>query len=231
MNDITLKMAQKGNKDALSEITQKNAPLVWSIVKRFSGRGTDDEDLFQIGNIGLIKAVYRFSPDFGTQFSTYAVPLIMGEIRRFLRDDGAVKVSRSIKETAQKASALIEEVRKKNGIDLKITEVACMLGKSPEEISMALSAAGGTESLYKEEGDAILMDFLYSEESPEQKCENKILAQEILKSAEPLERKVIYMRYFQEKTQNEIAQILGITQVKVSRTEKKFILRMREKYS
>ncbi len=230
MKDSTLNLAQKGNKEALQKITQTNAPLVWSIVRRFSGRGVDDEDLFQIGNIGLIKAVYRFSEQFGTQFSTYAVPLIMGEIRRFLRDDGAVKVSRSIKETAQKAAALMQDIQKREGREAKITEIACMIGKPPEEISMALSAASGTESLYKEEGDTILIDRLYAEESPEQACENRILAQEILKSAEPLEKEVIYMRYFQEKTQSEIAKILGVNQVKVSRIEKKFILRMREKF-
>jgi len=228
-----IKSAKDGDKEALGKIVEENSGLVWSIVTRFIGRGCETEDLFQIGSIGLIKAVERFDEGLGLQFSTYAVPMIMGEIRRFLRDDGIIKVSRSVKETAAKAGYCIKNLQSKLGREPTISELSETLGIPTEELTMALEATSAPDSIYRSVGDSdsstLLLDKISSEMDVEEDAINKVAVRELLKEAEPKERQIIYYRYFKDKTQSEIAKMLNISQVQVSRIEKRLLKRLREK--
>ncbi len=215
-------------------MVEQNTGLVHSVVKRFLGRGQDAEDLFQIGCIGLIKAVQKFDISFGVQFSTYAVPMILGELKRFLRDDGMVKVSRSLKETAARAGALREELIHRTGAEPTVGELAKELGISPAELSTAMEATQTPESLYATVDDgtremSALIDRLESEETPEMDVVNRLTLQHLLEELEGRDRTILFLRYYKEKTQTEIAQRLGISQVQVSRIEKRVLLKMREK--
>ena len=228
-----IERAHQGDKEARDLIFQENIGLVWSIVKRFQNRGVDLEDLFQIGSIGLLKAVDKFDTSYEVKFSTYAVPMISGEIKRFLRDDGMIKVSRSLKETCYKAYLAREKLEKKMGRDPQIQEMAKEIGIPEEELIQALDSSAEIESLqktiYRGEGnDICLLDKLEEKRDRQEESRNRILLEEILGSLSPQERQLIYMRYFQERTQTEIAGELGISQVQVSRMEKKILKRLRE---
>ena len=227
-------LAHQGDKAARDTLIEENIGLVWSIVRRFQNRGVETEDLFQIGSIGLIKAVDKFDPAYQVQFSTYAVPMIAGEIRRFLRDDGMLKVSRSLKELAGRIYSTKDALEKKNGREPTLYEVARGLGGSQEDLVLAMGAATQVESLqqviYQGEGNDIsLMDKLEEEENQSDQVVNRLLLEDMLKSLEGRERQLIYMRYFQEKTQAAIAREMGISQVQVSRLEKKILGKLRKK--
>ena len=227
-------LAHQGDKAARDTLIEENIGLVWSIVRRFRNRGVETEDLFQIGSIGLIKAVDKFDPAYQVQFSTYAVPMIAGEIRRFLRDDGMLKVSRSLKELAGRIYSTKDALEKKNGREPTLYEVARELGVSQEDLVLAMEAATQVESLqqviYQGEGNDIsLMDKLEEEENQSDQVVNRLLLEDMLKSLEGRERQLIYMRYFQEKTQAAIAREMGISQVQVSRLEKKILGKLRKK--
>lgn len=235
--DHTLALIQKsheGDEDARAQLVQENTGLVWCVVKRFSHRGTELEDLFQIGNIGLLKAIDKFDMSYEVQFSTYAVPMISGEIKRFLRDDGMIKVSRSLKELAYKAYLCQEELQEKWGRDPTITEIAKKLGVESEELMMALEASGEIESLhkpiYQSDGQEIqLLDRLPQKVEEEEKIVDHLLLKELLGTLNKDERQIIYLRYFADRTQSQVGEELGISQVQVSRLEKRILKQMREK--
>lgn len=233
-NESLLLRAKEGDKDARDLLVEENTGLVHSVVKRFLGRGQEMEDLFQVGCIGLIKAVQKFDLSFGVRFSTYAVPMIMGEIKRFLRDDGIIKVSRSLKETAARAMSLREDITKRTGQEPTVGELAEQLGISAAELSSALDAAVRPESLYATTDDgnreqASLLERLESEETPETDVVNRLTLNSLLNDLTGRDKTIIFLRYYKQKTQTEIAQRLGISQVQVSRIEKKLLLKMREK--
>lgn len=226
--------AHQGDKEARDTLVEENIGLVWSIVRRFANRGVEMEDLFQIGSIGLIKAIDKFDVSFNVKFSTYAVPMIAGEIKRFLRDDGMIKVSRSMKEVAYKAYLAREELEQKTGQEPTLAEIAKEIQVTMEELVMAMEAGSQVESLQKtiyqgEGNDISLQDKIEEEENPQDILLNKILLEQMLGSLEAKERELIYMRFFQEKTQSEIARKMGISQVQVSRMEKKILTYLRGK--
>lgn len=233
-NDELLKRFKNGDREAKEEIIENNIGLVRSVVKRFLGRGHEAEDLFQIGCIGLIKAVDKFDMSFGVAFSTYAVPMIIGEIKRFIRDDGIIKVSRAYKDISAKAAAVRERLISETGTEPPIAVIADELGITPQELSAALEAVVRPESLYaksddgKSEGRAAV-DKIECKIDYQEKIENRIMLSEAFAGIDEREKLIIYMRYFKQRTQSEIAGILGISQVQVSRIEKKVLLKMREK--
>lgn len=228
-----IKRAREGDQIARNQVASENLGLVWSVVRRFAGRGHELEDLYQIGCIGLLKCIDKFEPSFDVKFSTYAVPMIMGEVKRFLRDDGMVKVSRSLKETAYRVYSVREKMINENGMEPTLEELAGCLELDKEEIVVALEANSEVESIYKtiyqNDGNAIyLIDKLVSIEDESQKTVNQLALEELMEQLEEKERSIIRMRYFEDKTQTEIAKKLGISQVQVSRMEKKVLLKMRE---
>lgn len=235
-NEELLDRFLTGDETAQAELVENNVGLVHSVVKRFLNRGHEMEDLFQIGCIGLIKAVQKFDKSFGVKFSTYAVPMIMGEIKRFIRDDGMIKVSRNLKETASKAIAIKERMMAENGVEPSIRELADQVGISPEELATAFDAGVRPESLYtvsddgSKEGKA-LIEKIESDEDYESMVIDRIILRDALESFGERERKIILLRYFKQKTQTQIAELLGISQVQVSRIEKKVLLKMRDKIS
>lgn len=237
--------AHEGDKAARDQLVQDNLGLVWSIVRRFSGRGQELEDLFQIGVIGLMKAIDKFDLSFDVKLSTYAVPMISGEIKRFLRDDGMVKVSRGLKETASKVYAIRERMEKHSGREPTLEEISEEIGVSREDIVLAMEANREVESIYKTvhqgEGNEIyLIDKVAAgetaatgnvgmEDAEKEKLLNHMLLLQLLTELSEDERKLIQMRYFENRTQNDVAAQLGISQVQVSRLEKKVLRSMREK--
>ncbi len=228
-----IERAHSKDKEARDKLILDNMGLIGSIVKKFEGRGVDREDLFQIGSIGLIKAVDKFDTSYGVMFSTYAVPMIMGEIKRFLRDDGMIKVSRSIKEAAYKIYIAREHLERELKREPAISEIAEVLDMSIEDIAAAMDASADVESLQKTiyQGDGteiLLMDRILDENNEIMKLTDSITLEELLSHLDGNERRIIYMRYYQEKTQAEVARILGISQVQVSRLEKKILLKMRK---
>ena len=229
-----IQSAHEGDKSARDRLVSENMGLVWSIVRRFGGRGYDPEDLFQIGSIGLIKAIDKFDLSFDVKFSTYAVPMIAGEIKRFLRDDGMIKVSRVVKETAVKAKSVKEALNLKLGREPTLNEIAGELGICVEELAAAMESGAEIESLqktiYQGDGSSIhLMDKLEEKSNPAEEVMNKMLLGRLLNELSPQERKIIIRRYYMEQTQTQIAKELGISQVQVSRMEKKILKSMREK--
>lgn len=229
-----IKQARAGDKLAREQVIRENMPLVYSIVRRFTGRGYDVEDLRQIGAIGLIKAVDNFNLNYDVKFSTYAVPLISGEIKRFLRDDGMVKVSRTLKENGIRVRRVAETLASELGRDATLEELSAATEMKREDIVMALEAGNEVESLqktvYQKEGSEIsLMDRIPSEKNETEEVVNQLLLQQLLEELEEQERRLIELRYFEDKTQTQIAGILGMSQVQVSRMEKKVLLSMRQK--
>lgn len=227
-----IKQSHDGDETARAQLVEENMGLVWCIVKRFCGRGTELEDLFQIGSIGLLKAIDKFNLDFEVKFSTYAVPMIAGEIRRFLRDDGMIKVSRSLKELSYKAHLIRERLQEELGRDATVQELAQELGVPEEELTMALESSGEVESIYKpvyqKDGNEIqLVDRLMEKEGHEEQILNKIVLGGLLETLKKEERRLIYLRYFKNQTQTQVGKELGISQVQVSRMEKKILLYLR----
>ena len=225
--------AHQGDKAARDRLVTENTGLVWSIVRRFAGRGYELEDLFQIGSIGLMKAIDKFDTDYEVKFSTYAVPMITGEIKRFLRDDGMVKVSRSLKEEAAKAYAMREELFLKTGREPALEEIAAELNIDREELVLAMESAVQIESLQKtifqSDGSGILLeDRLPQEKNQQEEVLDRLLLEQMLGSLQPWERELIYLRFFMEKTQTCVAEKMGMSQVQVSRLEKKILTRLRE---
>ena len=229
-----LQMAHEGDKAARDQLVEENVGLVWSIVRRFGGRGYEPEDLFQIGSIGLLKAIDKFDLSYDVRFSTYAVPMITGEIKRFLRDDGMIKVSRSVKEQGMKVGAARESLSGTLGREPTIEEIAGELKVSREEVAASLEAGAEVESLYRPFGqndgqELCLMDRLEEKENAEEKLLNRMVLRELISELEPKEREIIIRRYFYNQTQSAIAADLDISQVQVSRLEKRILRRMREK--
>ena len=227
-----IKQSHDGDETARAQLVEENMGLVWCIVKRFCGRGTEPEDLFQIGSIGLLKAIDKFNLDFEVKFSTYAVPMIAGEIRRFLRDDGMIKVSRSLKELSYKAHLIRERLQEELGRDATVQELAKELGVPEEELTMALESSGEVESIYKpvyqKDGNEIqLVDRLMEKEGHEEQILNKIVLGGLLETLKKEERRLIYLRYFKNQTQTQVGKELGISQVQVSRMEKKILIYLR----
>lgn len=230
--EALLTRARTGDKGAREILIEKNLGLVHHIVKRFLGRGYDAEDLFQIGSIGLMKAIDKFDLTYEVKFSTYAVPMIAGEIKRFLRDDGMVKVSRTVKENGFKVQKASQQVIKQLGREATIDEISEMTGISPEDIVIAMEANVEVESIYKSvyqsDGSEIYMvDRLPSGKDENETVLNHMLLEQLLSGLSEEEKELISMRYFQDKTQVEVAKQLGISQVQVSRLEKRILLRMR----
>lgn len=226
--------AQNGDQEAMTKIVEENKGLVWSIVKRFSQRGYELDDLYQIGSLGFIKAVKKFDTNFEVRLSTYAVPYILGEIKRFIRDDGPVKVSRSIKELGVKIREAQREFMKKNGRDIKIDELAKILKVSKEDIASALDSFRPVDSIYDvsfqgDEEGLSLIDKISSNENETNKLVDKICITELIEDLESREKQLILLRYYKGKTQSEVAKILGVTQVQVSRIEKKVLNSMKLK--
>ena len=229
--------AKNGDKEARETLIEENLGLVHHIVKRYAKRGYDTDDLFQIGTIGLMKAVDKFDASFGVQFSTYAVPMIQGELRRFMRDDGMIKVSRGLKENCFKVKKAVEKLSQELGQEPQISQIEAETGISREDIVMALDAGNEVESIYKtiyqSDGNEIYMiDQLRSprEETPDgekEKLINRILIEQLMDGLNESDREIIRLRYFENVTQTEVAKRLGMSQVQVSRLEKKILLRMR----
>ena len=219
-----IRLAKEGDQEAKEALVSENAGLIWSVSKRFIGRGTEPEVLYQLGCLGFLKAVEGFDLEFGTQFSTYAVPKIAGEIRRFLRDDGAVKVSRSLKEQSAAIKAVRSRLTGALGREPTIAEISRQTGFSPEEIALAETATAATESIQRETGEEgfSLEDVLTDTESEERMVE-KIALRQAISSLPERERNVIQLRYFHGLTQQRVAKVLDVSQVQVSRIEKKAI--------
>lgn len=229
-----IEAAHNGDKEARERLVTENMGLIWSIVRRFSGRGYEMEDLFQIGSIGLMKAIDKFDTSFMVKFSTYAVPMISGEIKRFLRDDGMVKVSRSIKENGWKLHCAGEKLLYKLGREATIEELSEETGLSTEDILLAFEANTEIESIYKSvyQGDGneiFLVDKLPEKTDENERMINSIALKQIMDELTEQERIIIELRYFQDKTQTEVAKELCVSQVQISRMEKRILLKMREK--
>lgn len=224
-------LAQAGDKTAQEALVNENSGLIWSVARRFIGRGTETEDLYQLGCIGFLKAVDGFDLEFGTQFSTYAVPKIAGEIRRFLRDDGAIKVSRTLKEQAACIKSMRNHLTTKLGREPTIAEIANQTGYSPEEIAMAETATAGTESIHRELGEeGFSLENILTDTETEERMVEKIALRQAVERLEERERMVIQLRYFHGLTQERVSRVLSVSQVQVSRIEKKALLHLREMF-
>lgn len=229
-----IKRSRAGDKLAREQVIKENMPLVYSIVKRFKGRGYEVEDLSQIGAIGLIKAVDNFNMNFEVKFSTYAVPMISGEIKRFLRDDGMVKISRTLKENGIRVRRAAENLAAELGRDATLEELSAATELKKEDIVMALEAGNEVESLHKtvfqkEGSEILLMDRIPSEKNESETVVNQLLLEQLLDELDDRERRLIELRYFEEKTQTQTASLLGMSQVQVSRMEKRVLGSMRKK--
>ena len=232
-NEQLLIRAKEGDKEAKEELVNNNLGLVHHIVKRFVGRGVDAEDLFQIGSIGLLKAIEHFDMQFGVQFSTYAVPMIQGEIKRFMRDDGMIKVSRSIKENSFKINKAVNEYIQKFGKEPTVMTLCEATGLNPEDIVMAMEATTDVESIYKtvtncEGSEQFLVDKLSGEKNEDEKIVNNVMLAQLMDTLGTMEKELLRLRYFEDKTQVQVAGILGISQVQVSRLEKKILMGLRK---
>ncbi len=217
-----IRLAQSGDKHAAEQLLTENSGLIWSVAKRFIGRGTDTEDLYQLGCLGFLKAVDGFDLEYGTQFSTYAVPKISGEIRRFLRDDGAVKVSRSIKEQAATIKTIRNHLTSALGREPTIAEISKQTGFSPEEIALAETATAATESIQRETGeDGFTLENVLTDTESEEKLVEKISLRQAIEKLPEQEKMVVNLRYFHGLTQERVARVISVSQVQVSRIEKK----------
>lgn len=221
--------SQSGDREASEILVEENSGLIWSVAKRFLGRGTEADDLYQLGCLGFLKAVEGFDPEYGTQFSTYAVPKIAGEIRRFLRDDGAVKVSRGLKEQAAAIKATRHRLTGVLGREPTIQEISRQTGLSPEEIAMAETATAATESIQRETGDeGFSLENILTDTESEEKMVEKIALRQAIERLPERESMVIRLRYFHSLTQERVAKVLQVSQVQVSRIEKKALGLLRD---
>ena len=221
--------AKAGDREASEALVQENAGLIWSVARRFVGRGTETEDLYQLGCLGFLKAVEGFDLEFGTQFSTYAVPKIAGEIRRFLRDDGAIKVSRGIKEQAAAIKAARAKLTSELGREPTVQEISNQTGYTPEEIAMAETATAATESIQRETGEeGFTLENVLTDTESEERMVEKIALRQAVEALPERERQVIQLRYYHGLTQQRAAKVLSVSQVQVSRIEKKALEMLRE---
>jgi len=224
-----IKQSQEGNKEARNILVEANIRLVWSVVQRFIKRGYEPDDLFQIGSIGLIKSIDKFDLSYDVRFSTYAVPMIIGEIQRFIRDDGSIKVSRSLKETSNKVRKVKDDLTKKFARPPTITEIAKEIDITPEEVVHAQEASKSPhsihETVFENDGDPIaLLDQIATKDKG---WFDKLSLQEAIQNLNERERLIVYLRYYKDQTQTEVADRLGISQVQVSRLEKKILKEMK----
>ena len=223
-------LAQQGDKEAGETLIRENSGLIWSVARRFLGRGTESEDLYQLGCLGFLKAVEGFDLNFGTQFSTYAVPKIAGEIRRFLRDDGAIKVSRSLKEHASLIRQTRSTLTNLFGREPTVHELSQHTGLRVEEIALAENATAEVESIHRESGEeGFTLENILTDTESEDRIVEKIALREAISQLPERERTVIQLRYFHGLTQDRVAKVLSVSQVQISRIEKKAIQSLRER--
>lgn len=221
-------LAQQGDEQAKERLITENSGLIWSIARRFLGRGTEADDLYQLGCLGFLKAVEGFDLEFGTQFSTYAVPKIAGEIRRFLRDDGAVKVSRTIKERATTIRTMKNHLSNALGREPTILEISRQTGLTPEEIALAENATAATQSIHRETGEeGFSLEHILSDTETEEAMVEKISLRQAIEALPERERTVLKLRYYHGLTQQRVSKVLDVSQVQVSRIEKKAIETLR----
>ena len=224
-----IRRAQEGDKAASETLVTENSGLIWSVAKRFLGRGTDADDLYQLGCLGFLKAVEGFDLDYGTMFSTYAVPKIAGEIRRFLRDDGTVKVSRTIKEQAATIKTVRNQLTNTLGREPTIQEISAQTGFSAEEIALAETATAATESIQRETGeDGFSLENILTDTETEETMVERISLRQAIERLPERESMVIKLRYFHGLTQERVSKVLSVSQVQVSRIEKKALAKLRE---
>lgn len=224
-----LAAAKAGDREAAGRLIEENSGLIWSVARRFFGRGTDAEDLFQLGCVGFLKAIDGFDPEFGTKFSTYAVPKISGEIRRFLRDDGAVKVSRSVKEQAAQIRALRQNMEQRMGREPSISELSAELGISPEDIAFAETATGPAESLQRQSGeDGFTLELVLGDYSAEEKMVEHVALHSAIEKLPQRERQVVALRYYHGMTQQNCARVMKVSQVQISRLERRAVDLLRQ---
>lgn len=228
-----IRRSQDGDKEAKEQLIMLHSGLVWNVVRRFMGRGYETEDLYQIGAIGLIRAIDKFDFGYDVKFSTYAVPLISGEIKRFLRDDGMIKVSRTLKENQWKIKKAMEEMQHEKGREPTMEELSAALSMEPEEIMLSMEAVVEIESMeqniYAKDGKELtLKDKLAADKNEQEELMDRLFLEQLLEKLSERERTLIELRYFENKTQNQVAAILGISQVQVSRLEKKILRRLKE---
>ena len=225
-----LRAAQQGDRDACEQAVIENNGLIWSVVRRYYGRGVEPDDLYKLGCLGFLKAVQGFDFDYGTCFSTYAVPKIAGEIRRFLRDDGAVKVGRSIREQAQTLYTVRERLRHELGREPALSELSEATGLTPEEIARTDLATDAPESLQQETADGLTLEGSLGTEAPEEGLVERIALREAIDRLPEKERMTILLRYFKGLTQEQTARVVGVSQVQISRLERRGFKRLRETF-
>ena len=224
-----IRKAKEGDKQAAETLILENSGLIWSIARRYMGRGVETDDLYQLGCLGFLKAIDGVDLEFGTQFSTYAVPKISGEIRRFLRDDGAVKVSRGLKEQSAAIKGMRGKLTSLFGREPTIQEIADQLGLSPEEIAIAETATAATESIQQENGeDGFTLENVLTDTESEEKLVERIAVRQVVESLPEREKMVIQLRYYHGLTQQRVAKVMNVSQVQVSRIEKKALEKLRE---
>lgn len=229
--------AQSGDEEAMASLVKNNLGLVYNIAKRFSGRGYELEDLNQIGALGLIKSIKKFDTSFDVQLSTYSVPFIMGEIKRYIRDDGKIKVSRSIKELGAKINQIQKEYYLKNGQDIKIEQIVEVLKVPKEDIALAIDANSSAivtsinEPVYSKDSSKTLNveDIIPDTKNQEAMINDKLTVNKLIEELQPQEKQIVMMRYYKGSTQTEVAKTLGISQVQVSRIEKRILYSMKQK--
>lgn len=226
-----LRAAQEGDRDACQQAVIENNGLIWSIVRRYYGRGVEPDDLYQLGCLGFLKAVQGFDFSYGTCFSTYAVPKIAGEIRRFLRDDGAVKVSRGLREQAQTLYTVRERLRNELGREVVLSELSEATGYAPEEIAQIELATRTPESLQQETAEGLALEGLLGTEAPEESLVERIALREAIGQLPEKEQMTILLRYFRGMTQDQTARVLGVSQVQVSRLERRGLDRLRRSFA
>ena len=225
--------AQNGNEDIMEQLIEKNKGLIWSIIRRFKDRGVETDDLYQIGVLGFIKSIKKFDTTFDVKLSTYAVPYIMGEVKRHIRDDGPIKISRSIKDLGKKAMEIQREHLRKTGQDISIVEVAKKLRVSKEEIAFALDSFNPVESIYNsttdQEDGPTLIDTISSNIDEQSEIVNKLSLEQLIENLNGEEKQIIMLRYYKGRTQSEVAKILKTSQVQISRIEKRILYSMKQK--
>lgn len=227
--EALLLKSKAGDREAEEVLIQSNVGLIWSVARRYFGRGVDPDDLYQLGCLGFLKAIEGFDPEFGTQFSTYAVPKIAGEIRRFLRDDGTVKVSRSLKERSAHIKLLRQQLTAQLGREPTLSELSAESGLQAEEIAVAETATSATESIQKPSGeDGFTLEDVLTDGEMEDTIVEKIALQEAIARLSEREQMVIKLRFFHAMTQDKTAKILGVSQVQISRIEKKALAALRK---
>ena len=227
-----LAAAKAGDREAAGRLVEQNTGLIWSVARRYFGRGAEAEDLYQLGCLGLLKAIEGFDPDYGTQFSTYAVPKIAGEIRRFLRDDGMVKVSRTLKERAAQIHGARGRLEQRLGREPTLSELSRETGFEPEEIAYAEAATGPAESLQRESGeDGFTLELVLGDYAAEERMVEHVALRALIEKLPARERQVLALRYYHGLTQQDAARILHVSQVQISRLERRAMDTLRKTLS